>query len=101
MINRKEVLDKVEDYLLTYIGNLVGPGTPYFDSKRNVWVIPIFHMSNVATFPLDEIHMDIDGNLVHVPTRERLIEIAEKRFEKNKEIKEVVERLKHEVTLST
>ncbi len=100
MINRKEAVERVEDYLLTYIGNLVGAGTPYFDSKKNVWIIPIFHMSNVATFPLDEIHMDVNGNLVHVPTREKLIEIAEKRFEKNREIKEVVEKLKHEIALS-
>lgn len=91
MINKNEALDKAGDYLLTYIGNLVGCGIPFFDNERTVWVVPVFHTSDVATFPLDEIHVDVDGNIMYAPTRERLIEIAEKRFEWNEEIKKFIE----------
>ena len=87
MITKEEVLDKAEDYLLTYIGNLVGCGIPFFDNKRSIWVVPIDHMSNVATFPLDELHIDVNGDFTYTPTREKLIEIAEKRFEGDEEIK--------------
>lgn len=91
MINKDEALDKAEDYLLTYIGNLVGCGIPFFDSEKNVWIVPVLHMSDVAIFPLDEIHVDETGNIVYAPTRERLSEIAEKRFEWSEEIKKFVE----------
>lgn len=93
MITKEAALDKVEDYLLTYIGNLVGPGIPFFDNQRNLWIVPILHMSNVATFPLDEMHVDVNGNIVFAPTREKLVEIAEKRFEGNEEIKKFLEKV--------
>jgi hypothetical protein len=92
VITKKEALDKAEDYLLTYIGNLVGPGIPFFDSERNIWIIPVFHMSKIATFPLDEMQIDTNGNIVRAPTRERLIELAGKRFEGNEEIKKFIEK---------
>ena len=90
-MNKNEILDKAGDYLLTYIGNLVGPGIPIFNEERGIWVVPIFHTSDVATFPLDEIHIDVNGDVVYAPTRERLIQVAEKRFEWNEEIKKFVE----------
>jgi len=91
MINNDEALDIAEDYILTYVGNLVGCGIPFFDNERTVWVVPILHMSDVATFPLDEMHIDADGDVVYCPTREKLIEIAEKRFEWSDEIKKFTE----------
>jgi len=99
MITKEQALDKAEDYLLTYIGNLVGPGASFFDNEKNVWVVPIFHMSNIATFPLDEIHVDTHGNIVYAPTRERLIQIARKRFEGNEEIKKFVEAIEVNIKL--
>lgn len=42
--------------------------------------------------PLDEMRIDSNGNLVYAPKREKLIEVAEKRFEGNDEIKKFLEK---------
>ena len=80
MIKKEKAYEIADRYLLEYVGNLIGPGEPMFDGKVNVWVVPIFHMSKVATFPLAELVLDSEGNIVYMPTAEQLEEIGSKKF---------------------
>ena len=81
MISEKEIVDKVDDYLLTYVGNLVSSGIPFFNSKEKIWVVPIVHATQNSTFPLDEMRLGMGGEIIYAPTRERLIELARKKIE--------------------
>jgi hypothetical protein len=76
MISEKEVIDVADDYLLTYVGNLVASGIPFFNSKERVWIVPIFNVSSNKTFPLDEMKLSENGAIVYAPSRERLIELS-------------------------
>jgi len=76
MISEKEVIDVADDYLLTYVGNLVASGIPFFNSKERVWIVPIFHVTSNKTFPLDELKLSEDGTIAYAPSREKLIELA-------------------------
>ena len=80
MITKEKAYEVADRYLLEYVGNLVGPGEPMFDNKVNVWIVPIFHMSKAATFPLAEMVLDSEGNIVYIPTAEQLQEIGDKKF---------------------
>jgi len=82
MIDKENVYKIVDKYLIEYVGNLVGPGDPIFDNKINAWIVPIFHRSKNATFPLAEIVLDSNGNIVYVPTVEQLEEIGNKKSPK-------------------
>lgn len=84
MINEKEVANKVQDYLLTYVGNLVNVGIPFFDNKEKMWIVPIVNVSSKLTFPLDEIKLSENGEIISAPTRERLIELAKLKISKDK-----------------
>ena len=81
MTNEKEIVDKVDDYLLTYVGNLVSSGIPFFNNKEKVWIVPIIHGPMNSTFPLDEMKLSEEGEIIYAPTRERLVELAKKRIE--------------------
>lgn len=76
MISEKEVIDVADDYLLTYVGNLVASGIPFFNSKERVWIVPIFNVSSNKTFPLDEMKLSENGAIAYAPSREKLIELT-------------------------
>ena len=80
MIDKEKAHEIADTYLIEYIGNLVGPGEPVFDAKINVWVVPIFHMSKAVTFPLADMVLDSEGNILYIPTAEQLQEIGDKKF---------------------
>jgi len=88
MITKEEVYEKADKYLIKNIGNLVGPGEPVFDAKVNVWIVPVFHMSKVAVFPVDEIVVDNDGNILYAPTSKNIDDIFERKLASNEELKE-------------
>ncbi|HLC39549.1 MAG TPA: hypothetical protein VJJ76_01560 [archaeon] len=87
MIDREKAYEIADMYLIEYVGNLVGPGEPVFDSKLNVWIIPIFHMSKVAKFPLGKMVLDSEGKILYVPTEEELEEIGKRKFPQKIELK--------------
>ena len=76
MISEKEIVDIADDYLLTYVGNLIASGIPFFNSKERMWIVPIFHASSNKTFPLDEMKLSENGVIAYAPSREKLIELA-------------------------
>jgi hypothetical protein len=89
MISKEEIYEIADKYLIFNVGNLVGPGEPVFDNKINVWVVPIFHISKVAKFPLGEMVLDSKGNILYVPTTEQLEEVGEKNFQEKIKVKPI------------
>jgi len=80
MIDKEKAYEIADRYLIEYIGNLVGHWEPTFDSKINMWIIPIFHMSNMATFQLGEMIISTEGDIIYVPTAEELGKAGSQKF---------------------
>ena len=87
MINKEKAHEIADRYLIEYVGNLVSPGEPSFDSKIKVCIVPIFHKSKVTTFRLSEIIIDSEGSIVYVPTKDQLEEMDDKKFLQKVELK--------------
>ena len=87
MITKEEAYEKSDRYLIDNVGNLVGPGEPIFDSKIGVWVVPIFHMSKIAVFPVGEIIIGGEGNILYTPTGKDIDNALEKKLESNEKLK--------------
>lgn len=87
MITKEEAYEKSDRYLIENIGNLVGPGEPIFDNKIGVWIVPIFHMSKIAVFPVGEIIIDNEGNILYAPADKDIDNALEKKLESNEELK--------------
>jgi len=87
MIDKEKAYEIADKYLIENVGNLVGPGRPFFDDKINVWIVPIFHKSKVATFPLSDMVINSEGKIIYTPTAEQLVEIGEKKFSQKIELK--------------
>lgn len=87
MIDKEKAYEIADKHLIEHVGNLVGPGEPVFDNKINVWVVPIFHRSKVAIFPLAEMILDSEGNVIYIPSIEQLEEIGDKKFSQKIELK--------------
>lgn len=80
MINKEKAYEIADRYLIEYVGNLISPGEPVFDNKINVWIIPIFHKSKVATFSIGEMIINSEGKITYVPTSEQLEETGNRKF---------------------
>jgi len=80
VIGKEKAYEIADRYLIEYIGNLVGPGEPIFDNKINVWIVPIFHMSKVATFRLGEMIIGTEGDIIYVPTAEEMDKAGSQEF---------------------
>ncbi len=101
MMTKEEIYEKADRYLILNVGNLVSPGEPLFDKKVNVWIVPLFHRSKVATFPLGEMIMAEDGDILYAPNTQEMEDIGEKKLaDVEGKSKEVVEKIKHEVAPS-
>lgn len=88
MITKEEAYKTADRHLIENIGNLVGPGEPVFDSKVGVWIVPIFHMSKVAVFPIGEMIVDNEGVIVYAPSEKDVDEIFERKLATNERLKE-------------
>lgn len=75
MITKEEVLDKTTQYIIAYLGNRLGPGMVFFDAKDKVWVVSIVHYSEQGKTVVGELCFDGNGELVYVPTPERLSKV--------------------------
>ena len=78
MISKKDAMEITDDYLITYVGNLLGAKDANFDGKNNVWVVSIFHAAN---FEMGEMTIDTEGNVITLKLLEDSPEIRE--FEKS------------------
>jgi len=101
MVDKEKVYEIADKYLIMNVGNLVGPGEPGFDNKIRKWIVPIFHMSKVAIFPMGEMIIDTKGNIVHVRIAEGSSETEKKKIaewvtvlEKPEEVREPIEKMK-------
>ncbi len=71
-MNEKQIEEIAGIHLIENVGNLVCPGKPSFNKEKNMWVVPIFHASSSAYYRMGEMHIDIDGKVIHVPTGKEL-----------------------------
>lgn len=81
MIDKERAYKIADKYLIEYVGNLICPGEPIFDGKIDSWIIPVFHKSKVATFPVGNMIVDSKGSILHVPNFDESKEIIDKKFQ--------------------
>ena len=91
MITKEEIHKKADLHLLTNLGQFIGAGEPVFDRMIEVWIVTVFHKSNVATFPVGEMLLDKDGNVLDAPTDKDIDGVFERKFEGNEKLKEKFE----------
>jgi len=88
MITKEEIYKKADLHLLTALGQFIGAGEPVFDNMIEVWIVPVFHKSNIATFPIGEMLLDKEGNILDAPTDKDVDSGFERKLESNERLKE-------------
>jgi hypothetical protein len=69
------ILDRVQEYLDDYIGEMTMPGRPSFDFTQRQWRVPVLARTSKAIFPVGEFVMDEAGNPLSVPDRDQMVRI--------------------------
>lgn len=88
MITKEEIYKKADLYLLMNLGQFIGAGEPAFDNMIEVWIVPVFHKSNIATFPIGEMLLDKEGNVLDAPTDKDIDSVFERKLALNEKLKE-------------
>jgi hypothetical protein len=75
---RLAVLEKVKDYLIDEVGNMVLPGTPILDKKAKAWKVPVLCRTEPGIFVVGEISLDQNLNFVMIPTKQQMLKVLKK-----------------------
>lgn len=70
--------EKVKEYLIDEIGNMVQPGSPSFDTKTNEWKVPVLWKTERGIFVVGEFCLDKDLNFVMIPTKQQMLKVLKK-----------------------
>lgn len=72
-----EIYEKVKRYLADNIGHMTTPGTPRFDVDKSIWKVPVLCKTERGIIVVGEFHLDKDGNLLNIPTKEEMLKTVE------------------------
>jgi len=69
-MNRQKAEELASRYLTANIGEKVGPGLAYFDSKANGWIVPILYQAHFTQPPqrVGELHVDATTQAIRAPS---------------------------------
>ena len=73
-----KVYEKVKDYLIDEVGNMVQPGTPILDEKLKVWKVPVLCKTERGIFVVGEISLDKNLNFLTIPTKQQMLKTLDK-----------------------
>ncbi len=77
-VERLAVLEKVKEYLIGEVGNMVQPGTPILDEKLKVWKVPVLCKTERGIFVVGEIDLDQNFNFLTIPTKQQMLKTLDK-----------------------
>ena len=69
------IIDRVQEYLDDYIGEMTMPDKPSFDFTQKQWRVPVLARTSKAIFPVGEFVLDEEANFLSVPDRDRMVRI--------------------------
>jgi hypothetical protein len=72
-----EIYEKVRKYLYENIGHLTTPGTPRFDSKTEIWKVPVLCKTERGILIVGEFSLDKERNFINIPTKEEMVKVIE------------------------
>ncbi len=72
-----EIYEKVRKYLYENIGHLTTPGMPRFDSKTEIWKVPVLCKTERGILIVGEFSLDKEGNFINIPTKEEMVKVIE------------------------
>jgi len=70
--------EKVKDYLIDEVGNMVQPGTPILDAKIKAWKVPVLCKTERGIFVVGEIGLDQNLNFLTIPTKPQMLKTLDK-----------------------
>lgn len=73
-----KVSEKVKDYLIDEVGNMLMPGTPFFDEASKEWRVSALCRTERGIFVVGEFCLDEDLNFLAIPTKKQMLKILEK-----------------------
>ncbi len=74
----QKVYEKVKDYLIDEVGNMVLPGTPILDKKSKAWKVPVLCRTERGIFVVGEISLDQNLNFMMIPTKQQMLKVLKK-----------------------
>jgi hypothetical protein len=77
-----KVYEKVKNYLVDEIGNMVLPGAPNFDIKAKAWRVSVLCKTDRGIFIVGEISLDQKLNFLALPTRQQMLKVLKKTMQR-------------------
>lgn len=77
-----EVYEKVRKYLYENAGHLTTPGTPRFDTKTEIWKVPVLCKTERGILIVGEFSLDKNGEFINIPTKQEMLKIVEMEISK-------------------
>ncbi|NUO79028.1 hypothetical protein HUU05_03050 [candidate division KSB1 bacterium] len=72
------VSEKVKNYLIDNVGNMLMPGAPFFDEASKEWKVSALCRTERGIFVVGEFSLDEDLNFIAIPTKKQMLKILEK-----------------------
>ena len=74
----KKIYQKVKNYLIDEVGNMVQPGTPTLNEKNKAWRVPVLCKTERGIFAVGEIVLDQKLDFLAIPTKQQMLRTLEK-----------------------
>jgi hypothetical protein len=74
----QKVYEKVKDYLIDELGNMVLPGMPILNKKAKAWKVPVLCRTERGIFVVGEISLDQNLNFLMIPTKQQMLKVLKK-----------------------
>lgn len=71
------IVQKVQDYLTDYVGELTASGRPILNATTNQWRVPVLCKTEKGILPVGEFLLDKKGNFLAVPDRQQMLRVLE------------------------
>lgn len=72
-----EIYEKVRRYLYENVGHLTTPGTPRFDTKTELWKVPVLCKTERGILIVGEFSLDKKGDFINIPTKQEMLKTVE------------------------
>jgi len=73
-----QVSEKVKNYLIDHVGNMLMPGAPFFDEVSKEWKVSVLCRTERGIFVVGEFCLGEDLNFLVIPAKKQMLKILKK-----------------------